>query len=170
MSSIALREAPIVLYDGDCRLCNASVRWIIERDPHGVFRFASLSSQAARTAMASVAPAGSEPSLTLAKPPDSIVLIDAARIFTRSDAALRIAQRLGFPWSLATAARVLPRRARDLLYDWVARNRYRWCGKQASCGVLTTNLRARFLDADEESEREKKKRFRPGVGAGPEPG
>ncbi|MFN0059815.1 MAG: thiol-disulfide oxidoreductase DCC family protein [Planctomycetota bacterium] len=171
MSSTELRESPIVLFDGDCRLCNASVRWIIERDPHGVFRFASLQSQAARAAIAEVSPAGCEPSLTSTTPPDSVVLIDAARIFTRSNAALRIAKRLGFPWSMAAAARILPRGARDLLYDLVARNRYRWFGKQASCSVLTPSLRARFLDAEEDAElEENRKRFRPGVGAGPEPG
>ncbi len=134
-------EPPLILFDGVCHLCNASVAWIVEHDRHGIFRFASLQSAAGRAALA----AANSPA-TL---PDSMVLIDADGVHTRSDAAICIASRLGFPWRLARLGRLLPRRVRDWAYDCVARNRYRWFGRRESCPVPTPELRARFLDADE---------------------
>ena len=127
----------VVLFDGVCNLCNASVRFIIARDPHGRFRFAPLTSQAATTLLRS-APV----SATLS---DSVVLIEEGRVFTRSDAALRIAKHLAFPWPLAYALVVLPRFLRDRVYDLVARHRYRWFGRREACMVPARELRDRFL-------------------------
>lgn len=130
-----------MLFDGVCNLCNGAVVWILERDRRGVFRFASLQSAAARRLL-EAAPAPAER-------PDSIVLVDEAGVHTRSAAVLRIARRLGFPWSLAALARLIPRPGRDALYDAVARRRYRWFGKREACLIPTPERRARFLDADE---------------------
>jgi predicted DCC family thiol-disulfide oxidoreductase YuxK len=137
---------PTLLFDGVCNLCNAAVRWVIARDRRAQFRFASLQSRAAREAMARMrdGPAGSPTPL-----PDSMVLLDETGVHVRSDAAIRVARRLGLPWSLLAIARVLPRGVRDALYDWIARNRYRWFGKRDNCMVPASELRARFLDADE---------------------
>jgi len=132
---------PVVLFDGVCSFCNASVRWVINRDPHSRFRFASLQSRAAREALA----ASGTPPASL----DSVVLIQGGEVFTRSDAAIRIARELGFPWSLAAAGLIIPASVRNKLYSWVAANRYRWFGKQSACSVPSPELRARFLDADE---------------------
>lgn len=137
----AREEHALVLFDGVCNLCSASVRWIVARDRAERFRFAALQSDAAREALAAArAPA---------ELPDSVVLVADGRVLVRSDAAIGIARRLGFPWSLAAAALVLPRFVRDGIYGWIARNRYRWFGKQDACMVPTPALRARFLDADE---------------------
>ncbi len=131
----------LILFDGLCSLCNASVQWIIARDPKALHRFASLQSEPARRALQRAnAPA------TL---PDSIILIDAQGLHTKSTAALRIARRLGFPWSLAALALVLPRFLRDPLYDFIAARRYSWFGKRDKCMIPTPALRQRFLDADE---------------------
>src|SRR5882724_7532911 len=132
---------PLILFDGVCHLCNASVAWAIEHDHHAIFRFAALQSSAGRAALA----AAGAPAIL----PDSIVVIDDEGVHTRSDAVIRIASRLGFPWMLARFGRLLPRRVRDWAYDTVARNRYRWFGRRESCLVPTPELRARFLDADE---------------------
>lgn len=137
-------EPPIqslVLFDGLCNLCSASVQWIIARDPKALHRFASLQSDPARRALQQ---AGASATL-----PDSIILIDAQGIHTKSTAALRIARRLGFPWSLAALALVLPRFLRDPLYDIIAARRYRWFGKRDACTIPTPELRKRFIDADE---------------------
>jgi predicted DCC family thiol-disulfide oxidoreductase YuxK len=133
-------DAPVVLYDGTCGLCDKSVSWILRRDPRGVFRFAALTSAAARSLLAD---RNTDP----ASLPDSVVLVEGPRVLTRSDAVLAIASRLGFPWSLAAAGRVVPRVVRDGLYAWAARRRYRWFGN--ACRVPTPGERARFLDADE---------------------
>src|SRR5262245_49440311 len=87
---------PTVLFDGVCNLCSGSVQFVINRDPEGRFRFASLQSGAASRLLRDVRDRGALP--------DSIVLIEAGRIYTRSDAALRIARHLRFPWWLASGA------------------------------------------------------------------
>lgn len=129
---------PVVLFDGVCNLCTAGVRFVIERDPAARFSFASLQSDTARRLLAD---AGVSAPL-----PDSIVLLDAAGVHTRSDAALRIAAGLRLPWSLAAGLRIVPRALRDGVYDFVARHRYRWFGTRDTCLVPTPELRTRFLD------------------------
>lgn len=134
---------PVLLFDGVCNLCNAAVQWIIARDDRARLRFASLQSPQARELLA----ARDNPDL-----PDSMVLVDDAGVHTRSTAAIRVARLLGFPWSLALLALIVPRFVRDTLYEWVARNRYRWFGRQNACMVPTPALRARFLDAPSDAD------------------
>ncbi|MCH8149308.1 MAG: thiol-disulfide oxidoreductase DCC family protein, partial [Planctomycetes bacterium] len=130
----------LIVFDGVCNLCNAAVRWVIEHDRHGAFRFASLQSEAGREALA----AASAP-LDL---PDSVVLIDEAGVHARSDAAIRITRHLGLPWSLLSGARLVPRPIRDAVYSGIAGNRYRWFGRRETCMVPTSEFLDRFLDTD----------------------
>jgi predicted DCC family thiol-disulfide oxidoreductase YuxK len=126
---------PIILFDGACNLCTGSVQFIIERDRAAVFRFASLDSATGRRARA-------EHQLVT----DSVVLLEDGKAFVESEAALRIASRLGWPWRWLAAGRVLPLAWRNAVYRWVARNRYAWFGRQDSCWLPTPELAARFLD------------------------
>ncbi len=135
---------PLILFDGVCNLCNASVQWVIRHDRRGAFRFASLQSRAGRQALEKFGAGGMLP--------DSVVLIDATGVHISSDAVIGIATRLGLPWNFIGAARIVPRVIRDGMYGWVARNRYRWFGRQNACMVPTPELRERFLDADEARE------------------
>ena len=132
-------DAPLILFDGVCNLCNGAVQFVLRRDPRGRFRFAALQSAAARAALAH---AGAPASL-----PDSIVLVHRGRLRTKSAAALGIARGLRWPWPLLTVFWLVPYPLRDLVYDWIARNRYRWFGQREQCWVPTPELRARFLDA-----------------------
>lgn len=132
-------DPPVVLFDGVCNLCNHSVQFIIARDPSARFRFATLDSAVARSLLDQL---GGRETL-----PDSIVLMDGGQLYTRSSAALRIARGLRFPWPLLYGLMVVPRPLRDMLYDLVARNRYRWFGKRDACMMPTPELKARFLDA-----------------------
>ena len=134
----------IILFDGVCNLCNSAVQWVIERDKEGRFDFASLQSQAARRELESVI--GPE---EIAALPDSIVLVDSDGVHTRSAAALRIVRALGSPFALLSLGVVVPRPIRDAVYDWIARNRYRWFGRRDTCMTPTPDLAARFLDANE---------------------
>jgi predicted DCC family thiol-disulfide oxidoreductase YuxK len=113
-------RALTVLFDGICNLCNASVRTIAAHDPHGKFHFAALQSDEARDLAKRYR---REPGAV-----SSIVLVDAIGWHERSDAALRIACEMSFPWPLLGVFFALPVPLRDALYDWVARNRYRWFG------------------------------------------
>jgi predicted DCC family thiol-disulfide oxidoreductase YuxK len=130
--------APIILFDGVCNLCQWAVRFIIERDPGAIFRFASLQSEVGQRLLA-------EHGLTISPDPDSIVLIAGGRAYTHTDAALRIARRLSGPWPLLWVFIGLPRALRDPVYRFIARNRYRWFGRQETCWMPTPALRARFL-------------------------
>jgi len=128
----------VILFDGVCNLCNGFVTFVIARDPAGRFQFGPLQSQAAQRLLGSIdSHEGS---------PDSVVLVENGRVWTRSAAALRIARGLSFPWPLAYVFVVIPRPLRDWIYNLVARNRYRWFGKRDVCMVPTPELRARFID------------------------
>jgi predicted DCC family thiol-disulfide oxidoreductase YuxK len=127
-----------VLYDGVCNVCSGSVRFILPRDRDARFRFASLQSSAAERLLTAC---GRAPA-TL----DSLVLLDDGRCFERSDAVLRIAGRLPFPWKLARALRVIPRPIRDAMYTFFATHRYRWFGKKDACDLPPPGWRERFLD------------------------
>lgn len=138
-TAIAETVHPLVLFDGVCTLCNGVVRFIAERDPKGLFRFASLQSEAA------------QPLLRQAGFPDgytgSLVLIEEnGAVFTRSDAALRIAQRLDSPLRWAAGLRVVPRSVRDVVYDLIATYRYQVFGREAACPVPSPAMRGRVLD------------------------
>jgi predicted DCC family thiol-disulfide oxidoreductase YuxK len=124
----------VVLFDGVCNLCNGSIQFIIARDPAAYFQFAALGSEAARRLL------GDDASL-----PDSVVLVEHRRVYTRSTAALRIARRLRFPWPLLFGLIVVPRPLRDMIYDLIARHRYRWFGKSETCMVPTPELETRFI-------------------------
>lgn len=133
----ALKPAPVVLYDGVCNLCDFAVRFILPRDPRGVFRFASLQGNQGKT-LAHSAVKGD--------PLESIVLLQDGRVYRYSSAVLRIAGHLKFPWNLLVIFWVIPAPIRDALYRWVARNRYRWFGKQETCLLPRPEWKSRFLD------------------------
>jgi predicted DCC family thiol-disulfide oxidoreductase YuxK len=128
----------VVLFDGVCNLCNASVTFIVDRDRRGYFAFAPLQSEVGRRLLAS----HGQPDPAL----DSVVLLEGGRLYTRSRAALRIARRLDGAWPLLFALSILPVSLADAAYAFVARNRYRWFGRTEACRVPTPALRARFLD------------------------
>lgn len=126
-----------ILFDGVCNLCNGFVRFVIARDPAAHFRFAALSSDAATKLLADAGVLGATP--------DSIVLVQDGRVYFRSDAPLRIARGLTFPWPLFAAFFVVPRFVRDRVYDFIAARRYRWFGRRDICMVPTPDLKQRFL-------------------------
>ncbi len=128
---------PILLFDGVCNLCNASVQFVLKRDTEGQFRFASLQSEAAQELLRQFpeAPAGI----------NTVVLIENGQLYTKSDAALRAAKRLPGPWPLLYGFILLPRSLRNLVYDWIARNRYRWFGKEDQCMLPRPEWKERFL-------------------------
>ena len=129
-----------ILFDGVCSLCNGFVQFVIRHDAAGYFRFAALQSAAGQALLA----AHGQPNLASADP-DSVVLVEAGRVYTHSAAVLRIAGHLGGLWRVAAVGWLLPRTWRDGLYRYVARHRYRWFGRQESCWLPTPALRERFL-------------------------
>ena len=131
-------QAPVILFDGVCNLCNGTINWIIDRDRAGQFRFATLQSEAARRLLDSTQCSGD--------PGESVVLIEGGRVLKRSSAVLTAAKMLGWPWRIWYGLMLVPRPIRDAVYDFVARHRYRWFGRTDVCRVPTPELKARFLE------------------------
>ncbi|MFM2418209.1 MAG: hypothetical protein RL385_2932 [Pseudomonadota bacterium] len=130
-------DKAIVLFDGICNVCDQTVLFIIDHDPREHFLFAPLSSEVAREALKAE---GLD-----ADKLESIALLEAGRVYTHSDAALQIARKLRFPWSLLSLLRIVPRGLRDYVYRAFAARRYALFGKLAQCRVPTPALRRRFL-------------------------
>lgn len=131
------QPAVLVLFDGVCNLCNGAVQFIIRRDPHARFRFASLQSQ---TGQALLRARGLDAAQLY-----SMLVLENGVLYERSDAALRIAKHLVQPWPLLTVFKIIPRPVRNVLYNFIAANRYRWFGRQQACMLPTPELRPRFL-------------------------
>ena len=132
-------DAPVVLFDGVCNLCNGAVQFILDHDRTKVLRFASLQSAGGRALLAAhgmKVPEGD---------PDTNVLVEGGRAYERSTAALRIASHMTFPFWLGRVAMIVPRFVRDFFYELIARNRYRWFGKTNECRIPTPELRARMV-------------------------
>jgi predicted DCC family thiol-disulfide oxidoreductase YuxK len=129
----------VILFDGVCNLCNSSVTFVIDHDRRKRFKFAALQSEAGAALLAQHGRAA-----TLGDP-DSMLLVEDGRLYQRSTAVLRIARGLSGLWKLGYAAMVVPRPLRDLVYRWIARNRYRWFGKTEACRLPTPELKERFL-------------------------
>jgi len=131
-------QRSILYFDGVCNLCDGVVQFVIKRDKRKVFLFASLQSEAGQKAVDEAAQQGISA--------DSVVLYKNGRYYIKSSAVLHTLTELGGMWKLANIAWVFPRVLRNVIYDWVARNRYRWFGKKDSCMIPTPELKSRFLD------------------------
>lgn len=127
----------VVLFDGVCNFCNASINFVIERDKVGYFKFAPLQSETGQDLVAR------HQIDTFAN--DSVILIEEGKVSTHSDAALNIARRLDGIWSWFYALKAVPRFIRDPAYRLIAKNRYRLFGRRDSCMLPTAEVRARFL-------------------------
>ncbi len=136
----AKREPILVLFDGECNLCNGVVQFLIRNDPSAErFRFAA---QQSATGQSLLKKAGFDVNGETA---DTMLAFTKNRLFTHSDAALEIARSLPAPYSLVYVGKILPRFLRDALYRFVAKNRYKWFGKRDQCMMPTPELKARFL-------------------------
>jgi len=134
---------PVVLFDGDCSFCNATVRWTIVRDPLARLRFASLRSAPARRAVALA-----DPDTDFDALPDAIVLVDRAGVHTASTAVLRMTRHLRLPYPALSLALIVPRPLRDAAYRAVARHRHRLFGRVDECPLPPPGSASRFLDGD----------------------
>jgi len=127
----------VILFDGICNFCSASVRFIIKRDPQGKFKFASLQSPVAEELLKNRGVQSSDLS--------TVILIRGTQIFQQSDAVLEIVKRLHRLWPALYIFKIIPRFIRDALYVAIAKRRYKLFGKKDVCMVPTKNDKARFL-------------------------
>lgn len=125
----------IILFDGVCNLCTWSVQFIIKRDPKEQFSFASLQSDVGKSLLEK----------HHLSDVNSVVLIKKNKCYLESNAALEICHHLSNSWKLLTILKIIPSFIRNPLYRYIARNRYKWFGKQESCMLPTEEMKKRFL-------------------------
>lgn len=129
----------IILFDGVCNLCNASVQFIMRHNRSATFKFASLQSEVGRMLLSQY------PDLTNV---NSVILIANHRAYSQSTAALKIAKQLDGGWKLLYALILIPRPIRDYLYNVIANNRYRWFGQSEKCILPTQEQLAHFISTN----------------------
>lgn len=126
----------LILFDGECNFCDASVQFIIKRDPKALFKFTSLQSDIGIEMLKQFG---------VSEKMDSIVLIEGNSHYTESTAALKIARKLTGFWKLCYVFIIVPKPLRDIVYQFIAKNRYKWFGKKQECMLPTAEQRNRFL-------------------------
>ncbi|MCW4470173.1 thiol-disulfide oxidoreductase DCC family protein [Flavobacterium sp. MFBS3-15] len=132
------KDKKIILFDGVCNLCDATVQFIIKRDKRDVFRFVALQSDLGQQIISHI---GIDTSKT-----DSIILYEPGHAYYyKAEAAIKIANQLGGVFLLMGMFSVLPNWLSNKVYDYVARNRYKWYGKKDECMVPTAEMKAKFL-------------------------
>ncbi len=128
----------VVFFDGVCNFCNASVHFIIKRDKNDRFKFAALQSDYAKEKLSNYFQ--ENPSQA-----ESIILLENGHVFTQSTAALRIAKHLKGMYPLLYCCIIIPKFFRNFVYDFIAKNRYKWFGKKKECMIPTPEIKSKFL-------------------------
>jgi predicted DCC family thiol-disulfide oxidoreductase YuxK len=129
--------SPVVLFDGICNYCNAMVNFAIRNDKKAVLKFAPLQSTAGKDL---------REQYKIDRSIDSVIVIENEKVYTHSDAAIRIAKHLQWPAKALYGLIIIPKFIRQPLYKWIAKNRYKWFGKKDECMVPTARVKARFLE------------------------
>jgi predicted DCC family thiol-disulfide oxidoreductase YuxK len=128
-------DRPLFVFDGVCVLCSSGAAWLMRHDQRGMFRYTSAQSPLGQSLYRHYGAALDE----------TYLLLDRGRVFEKSDGYLRMAAILGGWCSLGRAFRLIPRPIRDVLYDVIARNRYKWFGKTDCCKLIPEDLRQTLL-------------------------
>lgn len=146
MANVLLRPDPapllapgetVVLFDGVCKLCNGWAKFLIRYDRHQRVRMATVQSPEGQALLA-----------WAGLPVDrfeTMAVIRDRHCWLRSDAFFEVLRQLPRAWPLLRVFKLLPVRLRDISYDWIARNRYRWFGKYDQCLLPTADHQRRFL-------------------------
>jgi predicted DCC family thiol-disulfide oxidoreductase YuxK len=131
-------DKPIILFDGICNFCNAMVNFIIRQDKKNVFLFCPLQSDSGKRLL--------EQYKIDWKANDSFVVIENGKAHQKSNAALRLYNKLPWFWKWTQIFWIIPKFIRDGVYNFIAKNRYRWFGKKEECMIPTKEVRAKFLE------------------------
>lgn len=133
------KDKKIILFDGVCNLCNSTVRFVIKQDKKDIFRFVPLQSVLGLKIINHI---GIDIENT-----DSIVLYQPEKAYCyKSEAAFKIVKEFNGWYSILCLFSIFPKSLTNLVYDYIAKNRYHWYGKQASCMVPTSELMTKFLE------------------------
>ena len=136
MTSTKETDAEVVLFDGVCNLCNASVDFIVRHEKGDELKFASLQSDFGKSLIKKTG---------IETVPDSIVFYCKGELLTKSKAVLHVCRHLTFPLNLLRIFTIIPTSLADLIYEWIAKNRYKWFGKKETCRIPTAEEQNKFL-------------------------
>jgi predicted DCC family thiol-disulfide oxidoreductase YuxK len=132
------RESQIIFFDGVCNLCEGTVQFLLKRNKKKNLLFASLQSNSGQQMLKHF-------NLPLNNF-NSFVFIENGKLYQRSAGALRVTKYLSGLWPLLYAFLIVPPFIRNAVYDFVARNRYKWYGQKNECWLPTPELQKRFLE------------------------
>lgn len=127
----------LLIFDGFCNLCNAAVDFVMKHDSEKKIKFVAAQTEHGRRVVESL---GIEHTAF-----DSVLFVEDSRIYSGSTAVLRVCRHLPGAWRWLTLLNLIPKPIRDWIYQWIARNRYRWFGRRATCRLPTPEMRDRFL-------------------------
>ena len=133
-----MREQPVILFDGVCNFCDATVNFIIRQDKKNVFLFAALQSEPGKKLL--------EEYKIDWKANDSFVVIENGKAYQKSNAALKIYNKLPWYWKWTQVFWIVPRFIRDGVYNFIAKNRYKWFGKKDQCMIPAPGVKDKFLN------------------------
>jgi predicted DCC family thiol-disulfide oxidoreductase YuxK len=128
------RTHPIIAFDGVCNLCNGFIQWMIKRDKRKQFRYTTLQSDTGEMLKMNYEVNG-----------DTVILVFKEKIYTMSDVGLKCMEILGGGWNIFSYLMYVPKNFRDLVYAWIARNRYKWFGKSDVCMMPDPSIKSLFL-------------------------
>lgn len=129
---------PVILFDGVCNLCNKTIQFIIKHDPEHIYRFAAFNSAFGKEMLQYFKISD--------KVPGTFMLLENGQIYDRSTGALRVCKQLKGGWKMLSAFLIVPKFIRDGVYNIIARNRYKWFGREESCWVPTAELQKLFYN------------------------
>lgn len=132
------KNKKIILFDGVCNLCNSSVLEVVKYDVKNQFVFASLQSEVGKKITNHLY-------IDISKIDSIILYIPNVSYEVKSTAALKIMSSFGGLWVLVQVFFLFPVSIRDVVYDFIAKNRYKWFGKKESCLMPTDELKSKFL-------------------------
>jgi predicted DCC family thiol-disulfide oxidoreductase YuxK len=130
-------DRPILIFDGNCVLCSTFVQFILRTDKRRRFRLLSAQSLLGTALYRHLGLASVDY--------ETNILLEDGHAWLKSEGLIRVFERLGFPWSLMSIGRLLPRPIRDWLYERIARNRLRWFGVRETCYLPDPSQADRFL-------------------------
>ena len=133
------KDKKVILFDGFCNLCNSIVQKVIKYDKNNVFLFASITSKSGKEIV---------DYLNIdTKKIDAVILYEPHVAYeVKSTAALSIMKEFGGLWYASQILNIFPETFRNLIYDYIAKNRYKWFGKKNNCMIPTPELKAKFLE------------------------
>lgn len=120
-------KKPIILFDGVCNLCNGAVGFLLKRDRKKQFRFVPLQWETGKLL---------RQKFKIPDNLDSVILIKSNIVYFKSDAFFEITTMLPYPWKIVVVLKIIPKKIRDKLYNWIAKNRYSWFGKRETCRII----------------------------------